>query len=87
MDEERQQKLLDLLWQEAKAFEFTDYRLAKKLGVQPSTISRLRSGDIGVSANLMFRMAEVFPAIRMFLASELLTCTDSDASSEQRVVA
>lgn len=76
MDEDRQRKFLDLLWKEQREQELSDYRLAKELGVAQSTVSRLRSGVRGVGNELMFRAAQRFPTIRIFLASEFLNSND-----------
>jgi transcriptional regulator with XRE-family HTH domain len=87
MNREREQRFLETLWREQKSQGLSDYHLAQKLGVPPSTISRWKHGGMGVSADMMFRCAEKFPAVRIFLAAELLNCNSSVADSRSEEVA
>lgn len=75
MHETCEPRFLDLLWKEQRDHGWSDLRLAQEMEVAHSTISRLKSGQRGVGNSIMFRAAQRFPSIRLFLASELLTRT------------
>lgn len=77
MDKERERELLRILWSEQAKLEMNDLVFSQHIGVPQSTVSRLKAGKRGVGADLMFRLAEKFPSIRMFLAGRLLIGTDS----------
>ena len=87
MQDERDRRILTMLWAEQKAQGLNDYRLALELGVPQSTISRMKSGERSVTTPLLFKIAEWSPTIRSFVAAELLTSRGSTSVSNKEQVA
>lgn len=85
MDREREQELLRILWAEQAKLGLNDYRFSQHIGVPQSTVSRLKAGKRGVGADLMFKLSDAFPSIRMFLAGRLLTSNHSEPISTEAV--
>lgn len=83
MRDERERRFLELLWSEQRSANLSDYALARKLGAAQSTISRMKSGQRGVGTDFMFRVVECFPALRDFLAVELLTSKKDGATTQE----
>jgi transcriptional regulator with XRE-family HTH domain len=65
----RHTTFLERLWELQAEAGLSDSELARRLGVQQSYVSRLRSGDRGqrLTINIVGRAVRVFPRLSSFL--------------------
>ena len=63
--------VLGRLWAIQAERELNNSELAARLGVAQSTISRLRSGQLGLSLELTLKACETFPELRSLLSSDV----------------
>lgn len=86
MPDQIAQDFLARLWELQAAAKLSNVALARRLGVSPGYISRLRTGNRpaeGISLSLALRAAEQFPDLRVFLSAALLTIkSPAPASTE-----